>query len=179
LIETTLQLEQNLLDVLREHTAGDPLRADVRWTNLSLKEMSRRLAERGSPAGQRVLRQLLKKLGFKKRKAHKTLTMGSHPDRDAQFQNIAQLKAEFLAAGHPVLSIDTKKRLSAISVEGAYRPPKNQHDWRRSQKERASGDVLSRRQALLARGRASERSRLSQFGDGHRDPVWHLRHRGE
>ena len=103
-------LEQNLIDVLREHTAGDPMRLDVRWTNLSLKEMGRRLAEKGTPAGKRVLRQLLKKLGFVKRKAHKTLAMGSHPDRDAQFQNIAKLKQEFLDAGQPVLSIDTKKK---------------------------------------------------------------------
>lgn len=104
------QLEQNLLDVLREHTAGDPMRPEVRWTNLSLKEMSRRLAEKGTPASKRVLRPLLKKLGFVKRKAHKTLAMGDHPDRDAQFQNIAKLKQEFLDAGLPVLSIDTKKK---------------------------------------------------------------------
>ena len=104
------QLEQNLLDVLREHTAGDPMRAEVRWTNLSLKEMSRRLAEQGTPARKRVLRPLLKKLGFVKRKAHKTLAMGAHPDRDAQFKNIAKLKQEFLDAGLPVLSIDTKKK---------------------------------------------------------------------
>ena len=103
-------LEQNLIDVLREHTAGDPMRLDVRWNNLSLKEMGRRLAEKGTPAGKRVLRQLLKKLGFVKRKAHKTLAMGSHPDHDAQFQNIAKLKQEFLDAGQPVLSIDTKKK---------------------------------------------------------------------
>jgi hypothetical protein len=99
-----------LLDVLREHTAGDPMRPEVRWTNLSLKEMSRRLAGKGTPASKRVLRPLLKKLGFVKRKAHKTLAMGDHPDRDAQFQNIAKLKQEYLDAGLPVLSIDTKKK---------------------------------------------------------------------
>ena len=86
------------------------MRAEVRWTNLSLQEMGRRLAEKETPAGKRVLRALLKKLGFVKRKARKTLTMGSHPDRDAQFQNIAKLKQEFLDAGQPVLSIDTKKK---------------------------------------------------------------------
>ena len=86
------------------------MRPEVRWTNLSLKEMSRRLAENGTPASKRVLRPLLKKLGFVKRKAHKTLAMGAHPDRDAQFQNIAKLKQEFLDAGLPVLSIDTKKK---------------------------------------------------------------------
>lgn len=75
------QLEQTLLDVLREHTAGDPMRPEVRWTNRSLKEMSRRLAEKGTPASQRVLRPLLKRLGFVKRKAHKTLAMGDHSHR--------------------------------------------------------------------------------------------------
>ena len=86
------------------------MRPEVRWTNLSLKEMSRQLAEKGTPASKRVLRPLLKKLGFVKRKAHKTLAMGDHPDRDAQFQNIAKIKQEFLDAGLPVLSIDTKKK---------------------------------------------------------------------
>lgn len=86
------------------------MRPEVRWTNLSLKEMSRRLAEQGTPASKRVLRPLLKKLGFVKRKAHQTLAMGGHPDRDAQFQNIAKLKQEFLDAGQPVLSTDTKKK---------------------------------------------------------------------
>lgn len=69
LIETIPLLEQNLIEVLREHTAGDPMRVDVRWTNLSRQEMGRRSAEEATPAGKRVLRQLLKKLGFVKRKA--------------------------------------------------------------------------------------------------------------
>jgi hypothetical protein len=33
-----------------------------------------------------------------------------HPDRDAQFENIARLKREYLGAGLPVISIDTKKK---------------------------------------------------------------------
>jgi hypothetical protein len=33
-----------------------------------------------------------------------------HPDRNAQFQNIARWKQEYLAAGQPVLSMDTKKK---------------------------------------------------------------------
>jgi len=36
--------------------------------------------------------------------------MGENPDRGAQFQNIARLKEQYLAAGEPVISIDTKKR---------------------------------------------------------------------
>ena len=36
--------------------------------------------------------------------------MGHHPDRNAQFENIAKLRQEYQAAGDPVISIDTKKK---------------------------------------------------------------------
>ena len=36
--------------------------------------------------------------------------MGQHADRNAQFENIAELKEQYLSAGHPVISIDTKKK---------------------------------------------------------------------
>ena len=43
-------------------------------------------------------------------KARKKKTMGRHPDRNAQFENITRLKGEYLAAGRPVVSTDTKKK---------------------------------------------------------------------
>jgi hypothetical protein len=103
-------LEENFLDVLREHTAGDPMRADVKWTNLSRRQIARRLAERGTPASRRVVAQLLHQHGYRRRRALKKATMGRHPDRNAQFENIARLKQAYLDAGLPVLSIDTKKK---------------------------------------------------------------------
>ena len=36
--------------------------------------------------------------------------MGHHPDRNAQFENIARLRREYEAAGDAVISIDTKKK---------------------------------------------------------------------
>ena len=36
--------------------------------------------------------------------------MGQHADRNAQFEKIAELKKEYLEAGRPVISIDTKKK---------------------------------------------------------------------
>jgi hypothetical protein len=36
--------------------------------------------------------------------------MGQHADRNAQFENIAELKEQYQSAGHPVISIDTKKK---------------------------------------------------------------------
>jgi hypothetical protein len=63
LIATCPALEENFLNVLRDHTAGDPMRADVKWTNLSRRQIARRLAERGTPASRRVVAQLLHKHG--------------------------------------------------------------------------------------------------------------------
>ena len=104
-------MEANFLEALREHTAGDPMRVGVKWTDLTRREISQRLAELGTPAGKRVVKQLLKKYGYVKRKARKVRAMGPrHPDRNAQFQNIGRLKQEYLEAGQPVLSIDTKKK---------------------------------------------------------------------
>ena len=42
-------LEDNLRHLLQAFTAGDPMRAGVLWTNLSLRELSRRLVALGTP----------------------------------------------------------------------------------------------------------------------------------
>jgi Rhodopirellula transposase DDE domain len=110
LIEVCANLEENFLKVLRDHTAGDPMRADVKWTNLSRRQIAKRLAELGTPASRYVVAHLLHQHGYRRRKALKKKTMGHHTDRDAQFQNIARLKKEYLEAGLPVISMDTKKK---------------------------------------------------------------------
>ncbi len=87
------------------------MREGVKWTDLTHRQISGLLAERQTPAGRRVVKQLLKEHGYVRRKAQKSQTMGRrHPDRNAQFENIARLKQEFLDAGLPVISMDTKKK---------------------------------------------------------------------
>jgi hypothetical protein len=49
LIDRIATLEENFLSLLAEFTAGDPMREGVLWTNLSGREISRRLAEMGTP----------------------------------------------------------------------------------------------------------------------------------
>jgi len=103
-------LEANLRTLLQEFTAGDPMREGVLWTNLSLRELSRRLLALGTPASRRTIRRLLRKLKVGRRTARKKKTMGHHPDRNAQFENIARLRREYEASGEAVISIDTKKK---------------------------------------------------------------------
>jgi len=103
-------LEENFLRVLHERTAGDPMRQEVRWTDLTFEQIAGHLAEAGTPVSVPVVKHLLRKHGYVKRKAQKSKAMGQHPDRNQQFEQIARLKQEYLKAGNPILSIDTKKK---------------------------------------------------------------------
>ncbi len=86
------------------------MRADVKWTNLSRRQISRRLAKLGTPASKNIVSRLLWEHGYRRRRPQKKRTMGQHTDRNAQFEKIAQLKEEYVEAGQPVISIDTKKK---------------------------------------------------------------------
>lgn len=107
---TVKGLTSAFLAVIKEHTAGDPIQPEVRWTNLACWEIAEQLAEAGYPVSRNIVRQLLKSNGYVKRKAQKSLAMGSHPDRDAQFNTIRRLKQEYQAMGYPIMSMDTKKK---------------------------------------------------------------------
>jgi hypothetical protein len=111
LIEFSPALEENFFKVLQDHTAGDPMRPEVKWTNLSRGEIAKRITALGTPVSRHVVSQLLRKHKYRRRKALKKKTMGPrNPNRDAQFENIARLKKKFLKAGLPVISMDTKKK---------------------------------------------------------------------
>jgi len=105
-------IDDKFLAVLREHTAGDPMDATVRWTDLTPKAIVTALrADHGIRVSKWVVRQLLKKHGYRRRQAQKKCTMKKDiPHRNAQFENIARLTAVYKAAGNPVLSMDTKKK---------------------------------------------------------------------
>ena len=111
MIDVCPSLEENFLKVLQDHTAGNPMRDDVKWTNLSRRQIARRVTELGTPVSRHVVSQLLRKHGYRRRKALKKKTMGPrNPNRNAQFENIARLKKEYLKLGLPVISMDTKKK---------------------------------------------------------------------
>ena len=87
------------------------MQEDVRWTNLRPKEIRSRLqAKYGTQVSKFVVRRLLQKHGYRRRKAQKKRTMQQVENRDEQFQNIARLRQEYEQAGNPVMSMDTKKK---------------------------------------------------------------------
>jgi transposase len=104
-------LEHAFLQVLQNHTAGSPMNQAIKWTNLTHQQIKEHLAyDHGIEISVTVVKRLLKAQGFVRRKAQKRTRTGEHRDRDAQFQKIANLKEQYLADGHPVMSIDTKKK---------------------------------------------------------------------
>ena len=65
----------------------------MKWTNLSRRQIAKRMTELGTPVSRHVVFQLLRKHWYRRRKALKKKTMGPrNPDRNAQFENIARLK---------------------------------------------------------------------------------------
>jgi Rhodopirellula transposase DDE domain len=86
------------------------MRQEVRWTDLTYEQIAGHLAEAGTPVSVPVVKQLLRRHGYVRRKARKSKAMGGHPDRNRQFENIARLKREYLGSDNPVLSMDTKKK---------------------------------------------------------------------
>jgi hypothetical protein len=107
---TQAALMQQVQDTIKDRTAGDPMREDVVWTDVTPQEISDSLQAQAVCVGPRIVRRILDTLGFARRQMAKVLPGGDSPHRDAQFRHLAHLIQEFLEAGNPVLSIDTKKK---------------------------------------------------------------------
>jgi len=101
---------QQVQDTIKDRTAGDPMRADVVWTDMSPQEIVDSLPAQTVGVSPRIVRRILETLGLARRQMAKVLPAGDSPHRDAQFRHVGNLIQEFLAAGNPVVSIDTKKK---------------------------------------------------------------------
>ena len=98
------------LDALVEPvTRGDPA-SPLRWTAKSLNTLAGELTAQGHPVSDDTVRRLLTEQGFSLQASSKTLEGSRHADRDAQFHHINAAVKAALAAGEPVISVDTKKK---------------------------------------------------------------------
>jgi hypothetical protein len=90
-------------------TRGDPM-ALLRWTCKSAAKLAAELQAQGHAVSERTVNRLLHDLGYSLQSNRKTLEGRQHPDREAQFQYINQRAKAFQRQGHPVVSVDTKKK---------------------------------------------------------------------
>ena len=87
-------------------TGGDPA-SSLKFTRRSLRYLAQQLDFSISPT---TVGRLLRVLDYSTRVNVKRFTGPPHPQRDTQFQYIQEVQQQFLDAGLPVLSVDTKKK---------------------------------------------------------------------
>ena len=89
--------------------AGSPT-DEQKWVKLSLRTIASRLRAQAHRIGRTTVGRLLRKLGFGLVANRKSLTGAVHPDRNRQFDYIRRVRQQFLQAGYPVISVDTKNK---------------------------------------------------------------------
>ena len=90
-------------------TRGDP-ESPLRWTCKSTAQLARALTAQGHPVSDDTVGRLLKQQDYTLQRTRKTVEGAQHPDRDAQFGYLNEQARAHLAAGQPVVSVDTKKK---------------------------------------------------------------------
>jgi hypothetical protein len=97
-------------------TRGDPM-SRLRWTTKSTVKPAEELTAQGHRVGSDTVARLLKDHDYSLQANAKTIEGKQHPDRDAQCHYLNDQVTAFLAAGMPVISVDTKKKENV----GAYK----------------------------------------------------------
>jgi len=95
--------------LIENDVAGDPM-SDAKWVRASLTRLSKQLAEKGHRASPGTVGRLLKLMDYSMKGNKRRQVHSKDPDRDEQFRYIASQRAKFIAAGLPVISVDTKKK---------------------------------------------------------------------
>ncbi len=70
-LEKNNNIDEIFLTILRENTAGDPMDEKVKWTNMTRKEICEGMKKEGISISKNIVKKLLKKHGYVKRKALK------------------------------------------------------------------------------------------------------------
>ena len=103
-------LLEALDELVHPDTRGTPM-SGLRWTLKSTYELARELQAVGFRVSAELVRRLLHDMGYSLQAPAKQNEDSAHPDRDGQFNHINALAAERIAAGEPVISVDTKKKV--------------------------------------------------------------------
>jgi hypothetical protein len=82
----------------------------LRWTCKSVRALSEALKQKGHHASPWLVWSLLHEMKYSLQGNRKMEEGNQHPDRNAQFEHINGRVLAAMKAGHPVISVDTKKK---------------------------------------------------------------------
>ena len=109
-------------------TYGNPERV-LSYTIDSLRKIQTELQDQGILMSHMTISDILEEMNYSKQANRKMLQVGEpHPDRNAQFEHINDTAAQYLGAGDPVISVDTKKKENIGNFKNngkEYRPKKD------------------------------------------------------
>jgi transposase len=108
-VEKQPGLAAALDELVHPSTRGNPM-SSVRWTLKSTYALARELSDQGFSVSAELVRRLLHQLGYSLQAPAKQNEGAQHVDRDAQFHYLNDAVSTRLAAGEPVISVDTKKK---------------------------------------------------------------------
>jgi hypothetical protein len=109
LSQTDRTLLHDLQKLVDPATRGDP-QSPLCWTCKSTRNLAEALRSQGHPVSHQTVERLLQALDYSLQANRKTREGKAHPDRNAQFEHIAQQVRSFQRRGQPVISVDTKKK---------------------------------------------------------------------
>jgi hypothetical protein len=104
-------IQENIREIVDSTTYGSPEEV-LSWTTESLRKIQATLLrEYGIDISFKTVGSVLKDMGYSRQANQKMLQVGeAHPDRNAQFEFINEKAKQFIEAGDPVISVDTKKK---------------------------------------------------------------------
>ena len=109
LTETDPALLTALESLIEGGTRGDP-ESPLRWICKSARTLATALCRQRHPISYVKVGQLLHAQNYSLQSNRKLEEGEDHPDRDAQFRYINNCVRRAMAAGRPVISVDTKKK---------------------------------------------------------------------
>lgn len=103
-------IREHIESEVEEVTAGDPC-GGLKWLRRnSLRGLKAKLAALGMLLSHVSIRRILKEANYSLKANQKSVSLAQHPQRNQQSCYIRRVKKLFIQAGHPVISVDTKKK---------------------------------------------------------------------
>ena len=109
LVDKDPTLLADLDSLVDPETRGDPM-CPLRWTTKSTEHLAGALREMGHVISADTVGRLLAEMGYSLQAPAKENEGAQQPDRDAQFRYLNGQVEAHLAAGQPVISVDSKKK---------------------------------------------------------------------
>jgi hypothetical protein len=124
-------VQEHIRKIIDDATYGDPMRL-ISYTTESLRKIEKTLMEQyNEPVSHTTIGDILEDMGYSKQGNQKMLQPGKpHPDRNAQFEFINEQAKAFIAAGEPVISVDTKKKENIGNFRNSGQEYRRKHDPR-------------------------------------------------